>query len=58
MAKYYVCEAATVDAGVNKVTSYEKPEEALAAASNSQAEVHFISTINPLVEDEEQAETA
>lgn len=55
-SKYYLCEADNVDEGVNKVTLYEKPEDALAAASNSTAKVHFISTVNPLAVDEEQEE--
>lgn len=53
MAKYYLCEAEKADEGVTKVTPYEKPEEALEAASNSTAKVHFISTVNPLAKDEE-----
>jgi hypothetical protein len=55
-SKYYLCEADNVDEGVNKVTPYEKPEEALEAASNSTAKVHFISTVNPLAVDEEDEE--
>lgn len=53
MAKYYLCEAQSTDEGVSKVTPYEKPEEALEAAANSTAKVHFISTVNPLAEDED-----
>jgi hypothetical protein len=53
-SKYYLCEADKVDEGVNKVTPYDKPEGALQAASNSTAKVRFISTVNPLAEDEEQ----
>lgn len=53
-SKYYLCEAENVDVGVNKVTPYDKPQDSLEAASNSTAKVHFISTVNPLVEDEEQ----
>jgi hypothetical protein len=53
-SKYYLCEAENVDEGVNKVTPYEKPEDALEAASNSTAKVHFISTVNPLAVDEEE----
>ncbi|MBD2254970.1 hypothetical protein [Nostoc parmelioides] len=52
-SKYYLCEAENADEGVNKVTPYDKPEDALAAASNSTAKVHFISTVNPLAVDEE-----
>jgi hypothetical protein len=53
-SKYYLCEAENTDEGVNKVTPYDKPEEALEAASNSTAKVHFISTVNPLALDEEE----
>ncbi|HBW29101.1 MAG TPA: hypothetical protein DEF48_03220 [Nostoc sp. UBA8866] len=53
-SKYYLCEAENTDEGVNKVTPYDKPEEALEAASNSTAKVHFISTVNPLAVDEEE----
>ncbi|MBD2564304.1 MULTISPECIES: hypothetical protein [Nostoc] len=54
MSKYYLCEAENTDQGVSKVTPYEKPEDALTAASNSQAAVHFISTVNPLAEEEDE----
>lgn len=48
MAKYYLCEASDPNKGVNKVTPYNTPEEALNAANKSKAKVHFVSTINPL----------
>jgi hypothetical protein len=53
-AKYYLCEADKVSEGVNRVTPYNEPEDALAAASASTAKVHFISTVNPLAVDEEE----
>jgi hypothetical protein len=56
-SKYYLCEADNVSEGVNKVTPYDKPEDALAAASNSTAKVHFISTVNPLAVDSEEQES-
>lgn len=56
-AKYYLCEAQSTDEGVNKVTPYEKPEDALEAASHSTAKVHFISTVNPLAVNEEEQES-
>jgi len=56
-SKYYLCEAENVDEGVNKVTPYDKPEDALEAASNSTAKVHFISTVNPLALDEQEQES-
>ncbi len=56
MSKYYLCEADSTSEGVNKVTPYEKPEDALTAASNSTAKVHFISTVNPLAKNEENKE--
>ena len=56
MSKYYLCEADNPQEGVNKVTPYDNAEEVVTAASNSQATVHFISTINPLAEDEEEQE--
>lgn len=52
MIKFYVCEANNADEGVTKVTECNTPEEALEVAQNSNAQVHFVSTINPL-EDEE-----
>ncbi|BAY42366.1 hypothetical protein NIES2111_67890 (plasmid) [Nostoc sp. NIES-2111] len=55
-SKYYLCEADNVDEGVNKVTPYQKPEDALQAASESTAKVHFISTVNPKAVDEEEGE--
>jgi hypothetical protein len=50
MAKYYLCEANSPDDGVEKVTPYNTSEAALSAANKSKAKVHFISTINPLEE--------
>lgn len=52
MSKYYVCEADDADEGVNKVTPCDDAETALQAANSSTAAVHFISTVNPLVDDE------
>ncbi len=51
--KYYLCEAESADDGVTKVTGYDQAEEVLQAAEESTAAVHFISTINPLAENEE-----
>ncbi|WP_066376160.1 hypothetical protein [Anabaena sp. CA = ATCC 33047] len=51
--KYYLCEAESADDGVTKVTGYDQAFEALQAAEESTAAVHFISTINPLAENEE-----
>jgi len=52
MSKYYVCEADNADEGINKVTPCDDAETALLAANSSTAAVHFISTVNPLADDE------
>lgn len=52
MSKYYLCEADKADEGINKVTPCEDAETALFAANSSTAAVHFISTVNPLADDE------
>jgi hypothetical protein len=52
MPKYYVCEADNADEGVSKVTPCDTAEEALDLAQNSTADVHFVSTINPLSDEE------
>jgi hypothetical protein len=52
MSKYYLCEADDADKGINKVTPCDDAETALLAANSSTAVVHFISTINPLADDE------
>ncbi|MEW6496897.1 MAG: hypothetical protein AB1589_30905 [Cyanobacteriota bacterium] len=49
MPKYYVCEG-SADEGVTQVTPAETPQEALAIAQDSDAPVHFVSTVNPLEE--------
>jgi predicted RNA methylase len=55
MAKYYVCEGSTVE-GVTQVTPVETDEDALDIASSSTAQVHFVSTINPLENDNRESE--
>lgn len=50
--KFYVCEADYADEGVSKVTECSTPEQALELAQNSDAQVHFVSTINPLADEE------
>lgn len=54
MPKYYFCEADNADEGITKVTPCETAEEALDLAQNSEADVHFVSTVNPLEDEEDK----
>jgi hypothetical protein len=56
MSRYYLCEAESADEGVTQVTPFDDAAQVLEAANNSTGEVHFVSTVNPLSEDEEEQE--